>query len=157
MCEPGKLIQYSDWTVGWTTEESGFYSRHGQESFRFCSLQRPDWLWGPPNLLSNGYQETLSQEVNWLLCVTHHSHPPLAGFRYAWSYISIPTFVFLAWCLIKHRANCKGPCMPIFMLLCGLLLGVLILRQNFEGFCARAPPGSCEKRATRKSVCKFVF
>jgi hypothetical protein len=38
-----------------TAEESGFDSRQGRQTI-FAFPQYPDWLWGSPSLLSNGYQ-----------------------------------------------------------------------------------------------------
>jgi hypothetical protein len=32
-----------------------------------------------------------------------HSSPSSAEIKNAWSYTSIPSYVFLVWCLIKHR------------------------------------------------------
>jgi hypothetical protein len=34
-----------------------------------------------------------------------HSPPSSAAVKNAWSYTSTPQYVFLAWCLIKHRDN----------------------------------------------------
>jgi len=33
-----------------------------------------------------------------------HLSPPSAEVKNAWSYTSTPTYVFIAWCLIKHHA-----------------------------------------------------
>jgi hypothetical protein len=42
------------WTTGWKIGVPGFDLRRGREFF--SSPPRPEWLWGPPSLLSNGYQ-----------------------------------------------------------------------------------------------------
>jgi hypothetical protein len=34
-----------------------------------------------------------------------HSPPSSDEVKYAWSYTSTPQFVFMAWCLVKHRDN----------------------------------------------------
>jgi hypothetical protein len=34
-----------------------------------------------------------------------HSPPTSAEVKNAWSYISTPLYVFMAWCLVKHRDN----------------------------------------------------
>jgi hypothetical protein len=34
-----------------------------------------------------------------------HSPPSSAEVRNAWSYTSSPQYVFMAWCLVKHRDN----------------------------------------------------
>jgi hypothetical protein len=34
-----------------------------------------------------------------------HSPPPSAEVKNACSYISIPPYVLMAWCLVKHRDN----------------------------------------------------
>jgi hypothetical protein len=34
-----------------------------------------------------------------------HSSPSSAEIKNAWSYISTPQYVFMAWCLVKHRDN----------------------------------------------------
>jgi hypothetical protein len=49
-----EAVVTSAFLTDWATEESGFESRLGQEFFFFP--QRPDCLWGPPNLLCNGYR-----------------------------------------------------------------------------------------------------
>jgi hypothetical protein len=34
-----------------------------------------------------------------------HSPPSSADVKNAWSFISTPQYVFMAWCLVKHRDN----------------------------------------------------
>jgi hypothetical protein len=35
----------------------------------------------------------------------YHSPPSRAEFKNPWSYTSTPQYVFMAWCLVKHRDN----------------------------------------------------
>jgi hypothetical protein len=54
----------------------------------FSSPSHPDWLWGPPNLLSNGYQRP-GREAD-------HSPPTSAEVKKIWIYTSIPPYAFMA-------------------------------------------------------------
>jgi hypothetical protein len=65
----------------------------------FSSLARPNRLWGPPSLLSNRYRGTLSQEVKWLGHEPDHSLTSCADVMNAWSHISTPQYVTMAWYL----------------------------------------------------------
>jgi hypothetical protein len=38
-----------------------------------------------------------------------HSAPSSAEVKNAWSYTSTPQYVFMAWCLVKHRDNFTLP------------------------------------------------
>jgi hypothetical protein len=51
--EPRQLTRYSDYTRGWMTEQSGFESLYGRYIYIF--FVRSHLLWGPPDLLYNGY------------------------------------------------------------------------------------------------------
>jgi hypothetical protein len=64
------------------------------------SLSRPERLWGPPSLLSTGYLglKRPGREAD-------HSPPSSAEVKNAWGYTSTPQYVFMAWCLVKHRDN----------------------------------------------------
>jgi hypothetical protein len=62
----------------------------GRRSEFFSSLLRPDWLWGPPSLVSNGYQGALTLRVKRPGLEADHSPPSNADFKYAWSYASTP-------------------------------------------------------------------
>jgi hypothetical protein len=42
--------------IGYTLDDQGVTVRVPVGSRIFSSPCRPDWLWGPPNLLSNGHQ-----------------------------------------------------------------------------------------------------
>jgi hypothetical protein len=37
-----------------------------------------------------------------------HSPPSSAQVKNAWSYTSTPQYIFMAWCLIKHRIHLHG-------------------------------------------------
>jgi len=66
------------------------------------SSSHKDRLWGP-----------FIQWVLWTLSLgvkrpgreANHSPPSRAQVKKSWSYTSIPTYIFMAWCLIKHRCN----------------------------------------------------
>jgi len=47
-CGPGSVVGIA---TGYELEGPGIESRWGGEIFRTC----PDWPWGPPSLLYNGY------------------------------------------------------------------------------------------------------
>jgi hypothetical protein len=38
-------------------------------------------------------------------CEADHSPPSSAEIKNAWSYTSTPQYVFMAWCLVKHKDN----------------------------------------------------
>jgi hypothetical protein len=56
----------------------------------FTSSCRPDRLWGPPNLLTNGYRggSFPGREA-------HHSPPDSAEVKKTWIYTSTPPLVFM--------------------------------------------------------------
>jgi hypothetical protein len=76
----------------------------GAENFFPFSL-RPDRLWVPPSLLFNGYRRALSSGVKRLARGANHSPVSSAVVKNAWSCTSTPQYVFMAWCLVKHREN----------------------------------------------------
>jgi hypothetical protein len=53
MRSPGSVV---DIATGYKLDDRGVGVRVPVGSRIFSSLNRPDWLWGPPNLLSNWYQ-----------------------------------------------------------------------------------------------------
>jgi hypothetical protein len=56
---------------------------------------RTDRLWGPPNLLSNGYLE-LSPKVKRQGREADHSHPTSAEVKKMWRYASTLPYAFMA-------------------------------------------------------------
>jgi hypothetical protein len=71
-------------------------SSPGRGWILFSSPSRPDRLWGPTSLLSNGYQG-----VKWLGYEADHLSPYSAEVKNAWNYTFTPQYAFMAWCSIK--------------------------------------------------------
>jgi hypothetical protein len=64
---------------------------------RICTSPRhPDRLWGPPNLLSNGYRGALSPGVKWPVREADHSTPTSAEVKKMWIYTFTPLYAFMA-------------------------------------------------------------
>jgi hypothetical protein len=82
-----------------------FGSRQGQWRGLFPSQPRPDRLWDPPSLLSNGYLGTPSPGVKWPGHENDHLPPSRAKVKNAWNYTSTPQYVFMTSYLVKHRDN----------------------------------------------------
>jgi len=55
----------------------------------FFSLQlHPDWIWDPPNILTNGYWRLLPWGLKWLEHEVDHTLPPRTMVKNVWSYTS---------------------------------------------------------------------
>jgi len=64
------------------------------------------FFWGPSSLLANWYR----------IPEADHSPPPSAQVKNARSYTSTPQYIFMAWCLFKHRDKFKFASPFIFIL-----------------------------------------
>jgi len=107
--------------AGWP----GFDPLQGLGSFPLSAL--PDWLWGLPNLLSNGYQGLFSQGLG---CEVDLSPPSGAEVRTVWNYTSILPYFFMALFLVKHRVlgAVQGQLFPLLPLSENLAISIFRMK-----------------------------
>jgi hypothetical protein len=87
----------------WTIRVLGFDSRQGLGIYLFTTASRT--ALGPTQPPIQWVPGALSLRVKWPGCEANHSPPSSAEVKNAWSYTSTPQYVFMAWCLVKHRDN----------------------------------------------------
>jgi hypothetical protein len=76
-------------------DEQGVGFRVPVRSIVLSSPLRLDWLWGPPNLLSNGYPGALSPGVKQPGREADPSPPASAEVNTVWIYTSTPPYAFM--------------------------------------------------------------
>jgi hypothetical protein len=95
---------YSVWWRGYGLDDRG--STPGRDRDSLSSPPHLDRLWRPTHLpilwVRGG---GLFSGVGWLGREAEHSAPSGAEVKNAWSYTSTPQYVFMVWCLVKHRDN----------------------------------------------------
>jgi hypothetical protein len=97
-----------DSSVGTVTRAVRVWFPVGARNF-FSSPPCPDWLWGPPSLLSSEYWGVLSPELKWQGREANHSPPSSAKVK---DYVELnlhSPYAFMAWCLAKHGDNFAVP------------------------------------------------
>jgi hypothetical protein len=62
----------------------------------FSSPRLPDLLWGPPNLLSNGYEGSFPGGIKRQWLEADNSHPTSAEFKKMFIYTSTHRYAFMA-------------------------------------------------------------
>jgi hypothetical protein len=81
----------------------GFDSRQGQGILLFATASRPSLEPTQPTVhLVPGVLSLRAKRPN---RETHHSRASSTEVKITWIYTSSPPYVFIAWCLVKHRYN----------------------------------------------------
>jgi hypothetical protein len=92
--------------MAWMAEESGFDSRQGRgrgkRNFLLSGVQTDTRA--HPSCCPMGISDFIPG-VNRQRRETDHPPPSSAEVKNMWSYISIPPYVFILWCLIKHKGK----------------------------------------------------
>jgi hypothetical protein len=86
-----------DWMIG----VLGFDSLQGLGMFFFTIMFRT--ALGPTQSPIQLVPGAVSLRVKWLGREADHSPPSSAEVKNAWSYTPLPQYIFMAWCLVKHR------------------------------------------------------
>jgi hypothetical protein len=86
--------------TGHRLDDQGVGVRVPVQSRILSSPRRPDRLWSPPSLLSNGHRE-LSAGVKRPESEADHSPPASAEVKKMWIYTSTPPYAFMALCLLS--------------------------------------------------------
>jgi hypothetical protein len=96
-----RVAQYSDKAVCWTT---GVQFSTWVWRDLFSSPPRQDRLWDPPSLLSKGYRGFFPRGK---LAEREADHSPISSpdVEDVWSYTSTPPYIFMKWCVVKHRIS----------------------------------------------------
>jgi hypothetical protein len=84
---------------------SGFDSRQGQRRDFFSSSPNNILILRPTQPSMQWVQGAFIQGVKRPGREADHSPPSNTEVKNAWSYTSSPPYVFMAWCLVKHRDN----------------------------------------------------
>jgi hypothetical protein len=127
------VITQSVEELSYGLDDRGFDSLQGLGIFLFTAVSRTalgstqppiQWVLGT---LSLGVKR-LGREVD-------HSLPSSAEVKNVWSYTSTPQYVFMAWCLVKHRDNLTFTSSNelfygFFLLSCSRSLFTIILLQS---------------------------
>jgi hypothetical protein len=71
----------------------------------FVYPTRPDRLWGPPSLLSNGHQVLFLRGVKWPGREADHSPPSSTEVKECLTQYLHLQYAFMVWYLVKRRGN----------------------------------------------------
>jgi hypothetical protein len=84
--------------TGYGLNDRGIGVRVLVGSRTFSSPHHPDWLWSPPNLISNGYQGLFPWGKSSLGVKLTSHFPTSAGVKKMWiyKYTSTPPYTFMA-------------------------------------------------------------
>jgi hypothetical protein len=91
------------WAPGWTIGVLGFDSRQGLGIFLFTTVSRT--ALGPTHPPIQWVPGALSLRLKRPGREADHSPQSSAEIKNTWSYTSTLRYVFMAWCLVKHRDN----------------------------------------------------
>jgi hypothetical protein len=107
-----------------------FDSHQGQGFFFLppCSY----WVWGPSSVLFDGCLVLFPAGYRGLGHEADH-WPSSTKIKYVWSYTSIPLYIFMVLCLIKHRDNTYTR-INIHVFWCSNLLALFPVYMMFSEF-----------------------
>jgi hypothetical protein len=91
------------WDTDWAIGVLGFDSRRRLGIFLFTAVSRT--ALGPTQSPIQWVTGALFLGVKRPWREADHSPPSSAEVKITWSYTFIPKYVFMAWCLVKHRDN----------------------------------------------------